>query len=172
MTANQINYQKLLEDIRTHKVSEATAQRQASAAERQASASERQAGVAEKNAKTAVANSLINESAVGAQWYGAQANAAYQKSMAAVSQANADTQRMAQEESARHNLRQEEIDLIKSGRETELGYYKTQVQEEQAAADREAAQTRTNTSSIWGPLIGTVTQGLVHAAPAILSLLG
>lgn len=59
MTANQINYAKHLEDVRTHKTTEAIAARQAAASERQASASElqaqnsaRQASVAEMNAYT------------------------------------------------------------------------------------------------------------------------
>jgi hypothetical protein len=132
MTANQINYAKHLEDVRTHKANEEIGRRQAAAAESQASSAARNVEIQARNteiqamnAETNALNAATNQSAVGAQWYGAQANAAYQTAMAAVSEQQA-------KEAARHNQAAESNDLIKSGRETTAKNYATQKQYEQS----------------------------------------
>lgn len=130
MTANQINYAKYLEDVRTHKATESINRRQAAAAERQATVAEANAVTNRYNAEVNKANSLINESAVGAQWYGAQANAAYQQAMAAVSQAQ-------QEEQRRHNKTSETNEIIMSGQRVSAQNYATQKQAETTTAGQE-----------------------------------
>lgn len=107
MTANQISYAKLQEDVRTHLANEEIGRRQATAAEDQAYYAGYNAETNRLNAQTNATNSLINESAVGAQWYGAQANAAYQQAMAEV-------QRNTLVENSRHNKVSEANDLTKA----------------------------------------------------------
>lgn len=121
MTANQINYAKHLEDVRSHKANEVAATRQAQAAERQASVAEANAVTNRLNADINRENSLINQSAVGAQWYGAQANAAYQRAMADVSAAQA-------REAQRHNAATEELNLLGTMADTLVKKYTTDVQ--------------------------------------------
>lgn len=108
MTANQINYQKYLEDVRSHKASEQIARRQAKAAEAQAEVAAVNAVSNRMNAETNKSNLLLTESAVGAQWYGAQANAQYQQAMAEVSRQQA-------QEAQRHNEQQERNTLLVEG---------------------------------------------------------
>lgn len=147
MTANQISYAKYLEDVRSNKANEAVARRQATAAERQAAAAESQASTASynaetnrKNAATNEANSLINESAVGAQWYGAQANAAYQTAMAAVERSrqeeNVRHNEAVEKETTRHNTATESNDLLSIQNRYDVDVYKIDTDVEQKGKDR------------------------------------
>lgn len=157
MTANQINFAKYLEDVRTHKANEEIASRQAASAELQAIVAERNAATNEMNAETNALNAATNQSAVGAQWYGAQANAAYQQAMASVSQAQ-------QLEAVRHNKTAEANDLIKSGRETTAKNYATQKQYESSvyATDTHKTEVEMQTRA---SLVNT----LISAAPQVVS---
>lgn len=118
MTANQINYAKHLEDVRSHRMNESIAERQAAASERQAYASEKQASTAEYNAYTQRINAESQRiSSLAAQ---RSSLAAAMSAQASMSLAGLKQQELA--ESQRHNLAVEANTAYDTRVKKEVGY--------------------------------------------------
>lgn len=161
MTANQINYQKYLEDVRSHKANEEAASRQAAAAESQATVAAYNAETNRMNAETNKQNALINESAVGAQWYGAQANRAYQEAMANVSQAQ-------QLEAVRHNRANETNELLIEANKVRQQKYATDVGAETQQRNTDVT-TRANITSTLITAVSNLGATALKTLPSVVS---
>lgn len=135
MTANQINFQKYLEDVRTHRANEEISRRMASASESQAYASQLQA-------KAALANAAVNEAAQ-------RANEAYQQAMVLIEQKK-------QRETERHNTALEQIQTYSSNL-TYLSNQQNRENEYKIASEKNetsvAVQQLSNTGSMQRTLV-------------------
>lgn len=153
MTANQINYLKYLEDVRSHRASESNAARQAAASEAQAYASGLSAGAAQASASAAQASAYANQ-------IRAQADAALAEQNILASQAHIDyEQTMARlqgvrvqnevtnaaktlTETTRHNQQTEANQLLVAGIQSDTSKY---VADASASASKYATDVKAST---------------------------